>query len=155
MPSDSLDTIDRRLLAALQTDNRQTIADLCDAIGLTPQTCHRRLKRLRESGLILREAAIIDPRHGARPLTVLIGFSLERLNEASRRSFEQKIKCLKEISMCWAVAGSSDFLAVGQFKDMQHYYDFSNEHVVDDASIKQQNTTFAIRLLKFDLEVEF
>jgi len=149
------DAIDRQLLKALQVNNRRTISDLCETIGLTPQTCHRRLKRLRESGLIEREGALIDPVHGARPLTVFMEFSLERTGTASRLAFEQKMRALDEITMLWAVAGKSDFHAVGQFRDLDHYYEFANGKIISDDTVRHRDTTFAINRLKFDIVVPF
>lgn len=150
-----MDGIDRRLMAALQRDNRTPISDLCSEIGLTAPTCHRRLKRLRTSGVISKETALVDPALGTRPLTVLIELSLERLNDANRRRIERKFAQLKEISLCWAVAGDADFFAVGQFRDMSHYYAFANSELVEDEDIKRHRTMFGIQRLKCDLEVEF
>ena len=57
--------------------------------------------------------------------------------------------------MCWAIAGSADFVAVGHFRDMEHYYDFARDQVVNDENVKQQRTTFTISRIKFDIAVEF
>jgi DNA-binding Lrp family transcriptional regulator len=43
-----LDDFDRRLLDALQADNRRTGEELADIVGLSPAACLRRAQRLRD-----------------------------------------------------------------------------------------------------------
>ena len=151
MSAVSLDIIDSRLIAELQKDNRIIVADLCDLIGLTPATCHRRLKRLRESGLIIKEAALVDPRLSARPLTVIIEITLAQ----NRIAFEKKLSLLKEISMCWAVSGPVDFVAVGHFRDVEHYRAFMVAELIDNENVKRQTSAIVVDRIRFNLEMEF
>lgn len=151
MSAVSLDIIDSRLIAELQKDNRISVADLCDLIGLTPATCHRRLKRLRESGLIIKEAALVDPRLSARPLTVIIEITLAQ----NRIAFEKKLSLLKEISMCWAVSGPVDFVAVGHFRDVEHYRAFMVAELIDNENVKRQTSAIVVDRIRFNLEMEF
>lgn len=146
----TLDIIDSRLIAELQRDNRTSTAELCDTIGLTPATCHRRLKRLRESGIILQEAAVVDPRFSARPLTVIIEITLAQ----NREAFERKLSEQKELSMCWAVSGAVDFIAVGQFRDIHHYREFMINELINDENVQRQTSTIAVDRLRFNLEIE-
>lgn len=151
MSAVSLDIIDSRLIAELQKDNRISVAELCDTIGLTPATCHRRLKRLRESGLIIKEAALVDPRFSARPLTVIIEITLAQ----NRIAFETKLSLLKEISMCWAVSGPVDFVAVGHFRDIDHYREFMVAELIDNENVKRQTSAIVVDRIRFNLEMEF
>ena len=48
----TLDTIDRRILRALQTDGRMTYDLLAAAVNLSPSAVLRRVKRLEETGVI-------------------------------------------------------------------------------------------------------
>lgn len=146
-----LDIIDSRLIAELQKNNRVSVTELCDTIGLTPATCHRRLKRLRESGIIIKETALVDPRLTARPLTVIMEITLAH----NRIAFEKKLSGLKEISMCWAVSGPVDFVAVGQFRDINHYRDFMLAELIHDENVKRQNSAIVVDRLRFNLELEF
>lgn len=150
-----LDPIDGRLIAELQKSNRTGVAELCDTIGLTPATCHRRLKRLRESGLIEREVALVNPRRSARPLTVVIEIALDQLGGARRIAFEKKLATQKEFSMVWAVSGESDFIAIGHFRDIEHYRQFMLSELIDNELVKRQKSSLAVDRLRFDLALEF
>jgi Lrp/AsnC family leucine-responsive transcriptional regulator len=52
MPNPELDTIDRRIIAALQADGRLTNVELADRVSLSPSPCLRRVKRLEREGYI-------------------------------------------------------------------------------------------------------
>ncbi len=58
----SLDNLDRRILDRLQRDADLTNQTLADEVGLSPSACLKRVKRLRESGIIERQVALLSPR---------------------------------------------------------------------------------------------
>ena len=47
-----LDDIDRRMLLALHADARISNSALAEAVGIAPSTCHGRLRRLQDLGVI-------------------------------------------------------------------------------------------------------
>ena len=51
----TLDELDRRLLMEVQIDNQQSNEMLGEKIGASPSTVQRRLKKLRETGVIESE----------------------------------------------------------------------------------------------------
>jgi len=67
-----LDALDRKLLAALQLNNRQSMADLGEAVGLSEPATRRRVTRLRRNGYIFADVSLIDP---ARVGITVIGAS--------------------------------------------------------------------------------
>ena len=60
MESIVIDDIDLRLLDLLQADASLSNQALAERAHLSPPTCLRRVKRLRRSGLIAREVALLD-----------------------------------------------------------------------------------------------
>jgi Lrp/AsnC family leucine-responsive transcriptional regulator len=150
-----LDDADRRLLNALQRNSRRSIAELAEAVGLTLQTCQRRLQALRESGLILSEVVLVDPRLTPRPLTVIVEITLERLTEVTRQAFERKMQAVTEIMQCWAVSGSADYIVIAQVRDIEDYYTLVNDVFVNDDTIKATKTAFAMGRRKFETAIDF
>ena len=55
-----LDRLDRQLLNLVQADSAQTAEQLAEHVGLSPSAIQRRLKRLREQGVIARDVAGVD-----------------------------------------------------------------------------------------------
>jgi Lrp/AsnC family transcriptional regulator len=56
-----MDLIDKRLLTELQRDSSQSFDALADSIGISRNTCWRRVARLEEEGFIQRRVALVDP----------------------------------------------------------------------------------------------
>ncbi|MEQ7156478.1 Lrp/AsnC family transcriptional regulator [Brevundimonas aurifodinae] len=155
MPPRPVDLIDARLLHELQRNNRASVGHLCETVGLTLATCQRRLKKLRESGLIQGEVALVDPRVTARPLTVVIELALDQIGGERRIAFERKLAVQAEFSMVWAVSGEADFVCIGHFRDIEHYRDFMLRELIGSELVRRQTTFVGIERLRFELALEF
>jgi len=149
------DATDRALINALQESCRRTAAELAETLGLTLPTCHRRLQKIRESGVLTREVALVDPAHSPKPLTVIIEVTLERITDPARRAFAAKVRAVGEIMQCFAVSGAADFLLIAQVADINDYYEFVNQHFVNDEAIRHFKTAFALNRLKFETAIPF
>jgi Lrp/AsnC family leucine-responsive transcriptional regulator len=55
-----LDDLDRRLLALLERDGRQTFEELGRTVGLSRPAVHERVKRLVATGVVRRFGAVLD-----------------------------------------------------------------------------------------------
>ena len=58
----SMDTTDRRILAALQIKGRMSNAELSEKVNLSPSACHRRVQQLEADGYIRNYVALLDAR---------------------------------------------------------------------------------------------
>ena len=89
-----LDDIDWALLAALQTDAGQSNQALAERLHLSPPTTLRRVRRLREAGLIAREVALLDEDRLAalqgHGLTAIAEVSLDRQGAEHLQAFERR-----------------------------------------------------------------
>ncbi|MGE0239974.1 MAG: Lrp/AsnC family transcriptional regulator, partial [Parvibaculaceae bacterium] len=56
-----LDELDRRILDRLQKDNRLSAHELAEAVNSSAPTCLRRVKRLRDEGVIIGDVCVVDP----------------------------------------------------------------------------------------------
>ena len=72
-----LDRFDRQLLRLVQEDSARTTAQLAARVALSPSAIQRRLRRLREAGVIAREIAVVDPRRVGPSTTFLASVQVE------------------------------------------------------------------------------
>ena len=72
-----IDDVDRRILAALHADARIANSALADVVGIAPSTCHGRVRRLQELGVIRGFHADIDPAAIGLPLQAMVSVSLQ------------------------------------------------------------------------------
>jgi DNA-binding Lrp family transcriptional regulator len=73
-----MDTIDRQILAELQSEGRMTVTELADRVRLTTGPCHRRLRELEQSGVIRGYRAIVDPAAVGFAFEVLVSVTMDR-----------------------------------------------------------------------------
>jgi Lrp/AsnC family leucine-responsive transcriptional regulator len=86
-----LDAIDRKILAILQEDNQVTNLALAERVVLSPPPCLRRVRRLRELGVIARDVALVDPAKVGQGIIAFVGVELDRQRADALTGFEHKI----------------------------------------------------------------
>ena len=119
------DKFDLLILAELQQDARLPIPELAHRVGLSAPACYRRVRALREAGLIEREVALVAPATMGWPITMLVLVTLERDHG---RIVDEMIGVLKgepEVMDLWYVTGEQDFVLQVAARDMQSYEQFT------------------------------
>ena len=91
MQTPDLDQLDTAILACLQEDAR-TIAETIGAkVGLSAAAVQRRIKRLREAGVIEREVAVLSPQALGLSMTFVVMVEMERENLAVLDAFRRQV----------------------------------------------------------------
>ena len=119
------DKFDLLILAELQQDARLPTPELAHRVGLSAPACYRRVRALRESGLIEREVALVAPATMGWPITMLVLVTLERDHG---RIVDEMIASLQrepEVMDLWYVTGEQDFVLQVAARDMQSYEQFT------------------------------
>lgn len=83
--------IDRRILETLQLDTHVPVTLLADRVGLSIPACYRRIRRLREIGVIVREVAIVSPKTLGWPLSMIVLITLEKGGNKDNRRAHAKV----------------------------------------------------------------
>ena len=105
-----LDTIDCRILNALQRAGRMSNAELSERVNLSPSACHRRVQRLESEGVIANYVALLDPRKLDRPSTVFVEITLSGQTEDALDAFEREVALIPDLLECHLMAGTADYL---------------------------------------------
>jgi Lrp/AsnC family leucine-responsive transcriptional regulator len=148
-----LDAIDRKILAALQENNQITNQDLAALVGISPPPCHRRVKRLRDEGIIVRDVSLVDPVKVGRSLVVFASITLERQREDLLENFERKITRCPEVMQCYFVSGDADYLVVVSVSDMDHYNEFARRVFANEPNIRMFRSSFCLARVKYDTKI--
>ena len=144
-----MDAFDHKLLALVQDNCRLTIEQLSQAIGLSPAASHRRLNRLRASGVIEAEVALVAPAAVRRNVTIVVQVTLEREHTELFESFKADMRAAPEVQQCYYVAGGTDFIIVLTAKDMQDYNAFTRRHFHGNPNIQRFQTNVVMDRVKF------
>lgn len=148
-----LDKTDRKILNILQQDNQITNQALADNIGLSAPPCFRRVKRLREEGIILNDVSLVDPFKVGKPLIVFANITLEKQREDLLAHFERKMAEEPEVMQCYFVSGDTDYLLIIHVKDMNDYNEFARRVFANEPNIKQFRSSFCLNRTKYNTQV--
>jgi DNA-binding Lrp family transcriptional regulator len=144
----SLDDIDRRLLASLQEDGRMTNVDLAAKVGLTPPPCLRRVRGLEESGVIRGYHADLDAAKLGYTITVFAMVSLKSQAEDALRQFEDHMRALPEVRECHMLNGEIDFILKIVSRDLQSFQEFLTSKLTPAPNVASVKTSLTIRTAK-------
>jgi Lrp/AsnC family transcriptional regulator len=115
------DTIDKRLLTELQRDAGQSLDALADRIGVSRNTCWRRLQRLEEEGVLLARVAILDPAKLNLALPVFIVVRTARHAADATEALRKAVLEIPEIVGAYRTAGEIDYILLARVPDVAAY----------------------------------
>jgi len=152
-----LDDIDWSLLAALQQDAAQPNQVLAERVHVSPPTALRRVRRLREAGLIAAQVALLDEDRIAAAqghgLTAIAEVSLDRQGAEHLGAFERRAVQDAAVRQCYRVAPGPDFVLMLRVRDMPAYQALAERLFTQDANVRNVRVFFATRRAKFDTRV--
>jgi len=151
--NEALDRIDRKILNILQKDNQITNIALAEQVGISAPPCFRRVKRLRELGIISKDVSLVDPFKVGPHLIVFANISLEKQREDLLAHFERKMLAQPEVMQCYFVSGDTDYLLIIHVADMNHYNDFARRVLSNEANIKMFRSSFCLNRIKHDTQI--
>jgi Lrp/AsnC family leucine-responsive transcriptional regulator len=143
-----LDAIDRKIIAALQSDGRLTNVDLAERIGLSPSPCLRRVKRLERQGYIDAYRAVLQRGRVGLGLTAFIGVKIDGHTNNRAEAFEEAIVAMPEVVACHLVAGDLDYLLEVVVPDLEHYQRYLVEKLLNLSVVREVHSNIAIQALK-------
>ena len=152
----NLDAFDRKLLAELQRDNRQTTAALSSKIGLSPSACHRRMAAMRAAGVIAADIAIVDPKAVGRRLTLIVTVTLEREQTDVISAFKRAVRETVEVMQCYYVTGSCDFVMILTAASMEAYDAYVERFLFANRNVRRFETYVVMDRVKvgFGMPIE-
>jgi Lrp/AsnC family transcriptional regulator len=143
-----LDDGDRRLLRALQNDSARSTAELAVEAGLSQPVCWRKLQRLRDSGVILRECAVLDREKLGFGAQIFALVKMTTVGRANLAEFAAQIRGFPEVVECHVLMGSADFLLKIVMQDMHAYERFFFEKLSSLEGVQDITSSVALSEIK-------
>jgi DNA-binding Lrp family transcriptional regulator len=113
------DRIDRAILAALRQNARLSNKELATRVGVAESTCHERVKRLVNTGVLRGFHADVDPKALGIGLQALVAVRLARHASATVASFREAMLRVPEAVAVLHIAGANDFLVHVAVRDVE------------------------------------
>ncbi|MSO64639.1 MAG: Lrp/AsnC family transcriptional regulator [Alphaproteobacteria bacterium] len=140
-----LDTIDLKILAALQARARLSNVELADAVGLSPSATLRRVRELEERGALSGYVALVDPSALGLGVSVMVNVTLERQVETALQVFEDRIREWPEVMECYLMTGDADYLLRVVVPDLPAYERFLMDRLTRVRGIASIKSSFALK----------
>ena len=153
----AIDAMDLQILAQLQRDASLSNQDLAEAVRTSAPTCLRRIKRMRDAGLIERQIAILNPERLAKSLghglCVIVEITLERQGAEELARFEARVLQDAAVQQCYQVSPGPDFVLVVHARDMPSYQALVQRLFTTDANVRNVKAFFSVKRGKFGAEL--
>ncbi|MCW2652087.1 MAG: hypothetical protein QOE41_64 [Mycobacterium sp.] len=146
--SPEIDDIDRRILTALHDDARISNSALADMVGIAPSTCHGRMRRLQQIGVIRGFYTDLDPSAMGRPLQAMISVSLQSSARGRIRHFIAEIRRLPQVIDVYFLAGADDFILHVAARDTEDLRSFVVENLNADPDVAGTQTSLIFEHLR-------
>lgn len=146
----TLDATDLRLLTELQSDASMSNQELAERTHVSAATCLRRVRRLCESGLVMRRVALLDPRRLGPRLQVICEVTLDRQGQEHVEAFEAQAATHPAVRQCYVVSPGPDLVLVAEAADMAAWGAVVSSLFTQHANVRNVKTFFVLRRSKFD-----
>jgi Lrp/AsnC family leucine-responsive transcriptional regulator len=143
-----MDKIDRKLLNLLQADASRSNAALADAVGLSPSSCLRRIRRLNAEGIIDRVVAILKPTKAGRGMKAIVTVELERHGEEHMRRLLDVVMKEPAVTQAYTVSGETDAVLMLSLRDMEEYGALCERLFRSGNNVARYYTMFVTRTAK-------
>ena len=143
-----LDSIDVRILDALQEDAGRSVADIAEIVGLTPSPCWRRIRRLESEGVIQRRSVILDRRALGLTFTAYLEAKISPARRVNYVKFEEALGDFEEVVEACTMTGPYDYLLKIVAPDIEAYNRFISDKLIPLDIIGDFRTSVMINQLK-------
>jgi len=143
-----LDTIDKKLLALLQSNSKTNIKEIAASLNLTKTPVYERVKRLEREGVIDKYVAVLALDKVENTMVVFCSVSMDSQKLEQIETFSQAIEKIPEVIECYLMGGANDFLLKVVVKDLQDYHRFSTEKLAALPNVSQIRSTFVLNEIK-------
>lgn len=143
-----MDQTDRKILKHLQADASLSHAELGEQVNLSPSQVSRRIQRMQQEGLILRQIALLDEARLGLQVEAYVAVSLSSYAPDMVRRFHQRMTLLDEVLSCASTTGDSDYLLRIVAPDLRAYARLMNTEVLGHGDVSSVRSSVVLDRIK-------
>ena len=147
---ETLDKKDLQILRTLQENARLTTKELAARVNLSSTPVFERLRRLENGGYIKKYIAVLDAEKLNLGFVVFCRIKLSKLNKEIATDFTRIIQEIPEVTECYNISGSYDYLLKIHAPNMKHYQEFILNVLGTIDSLGSLESTFVMDEVKHD-----
>ncbi|KMN21312.1 Lrp/AsnC family transcriptional regulator [Pseudomonas helleri] len=140
-----MDRIDRKILAELHADGRLSLTELAERVGLSLSPCHRRVRALEESGVILGYRALLAPKELGLSFSAIVFVTLREVTRQAIADFEAALPRIPQIIEAQRLFGDPDYLLQVITKDLPAFQRLYDEHLTSLPNVQRLVSTLVMK----------
>jgi Lrp/AsnC family transcriptional regulator, leucine-responsive regulatory protein len=142
------DRFDAKILDALQRDGRLSVVDLAESIGLSATPCARRIKALESAGAIESYTAVLNPARVGLAVLAIVQVKLTEHTDETVARFEREIQLMDEVTKCFAMTGSYDFILEVYGKDLDALSNVVLKKLIRVPNVRDMQSSVVLATIK-------
>jgi len=143
-----MDRLDKKILACLQDDAGQSVAEIAEQVGLSSTPCWRRIRNLEDAGVIRGRVALLDRGKLDLGTTVFVGVKTSAHNEEWLAQFADAVAGFTEVVEFYRMSGDIDYLMKVVVADIPAYDDFY-KRLIAAVDLNDVSSSFAMEEIKW------
>ncbi|MCW3835171.1 Lrp/AsnC family transcriptional regulator [Sphingomonas canadensis] len=144
------DKLDIRLLEQLQRNALFTADELAERLPLSPSAIARRIRRLRDSGVIAADVSVLA--ETAVPcLSAFVHIQLDRHALSAVEALRRRLTTSPNVQLFMEVSGAFDVVLLVTVRDMEGFNAFADAELAGDPVVRRYETSFVKKRRKLSL----
>ena len=144
---DSMDAIDRKILAVIQEDASLSVAEIGNRVGLSSTPCWKRIQRLEAEGVIIKRVALIAAEKIGLGITVFVSIETGDHSQEWLKQFADVVGAMPEVMEFYRMAGDVDYMLRVVVTDIAGYDAFYKK-LIATVPLKNVTSRFAMERIK-------
>jgi DNA-binding Lrp family transcriptional regulator len=148
MNNNSIDELDKLILAELQKDARISNTELARRVNLSPPATHTRVRRLEESGFVKRFVTLVNRQKAGYDMLCFVRVRLQLHDTEQVEGFHKAVQEMSEVLECHFVTGDHDYLLKIVAHNSEDLENFLVNKLTPIPGIAQIHTSLVLREVK-------
>jgi Lrp/AsnC family transcriptional regulator len=147
-----MDQTDFKILGLMQKNADLSVAEIAEQVNLSVTPCWRRIQKLREDGVIERNAVVLNPQALGLNLTVFVSIRTSQHNAKWTQSLVGAVMALPNVVEFHRMAGDIDYLLKVVVEDMTAYDRFYRR-LIEMVDLLDVSASFSMEVIKHTMEL--
>jgi DNA-binding Lrp family transcriptional regulator len=126
---------------------------LAEQVGRSPSAVARRLRRLRATGAVVADTAIVSDAAAGHPLSAIVHLQLERHAPQEGDRLRRRLVASPNVQLCLDISGGFDIMLLVVAADMAAYNEFADDMLAGHPAVRRFESTFIKKRTKATLAV--
>jgi Lrp/AsnC family transcriptional regulator len=143
-----LDPGDIRILRVMQKDASLPISEIARQAGMSQTPAWRRIKRLKEAGIIRKVVALVDRESVGLEFVSYTFVKLALPSRQNMDAFDRLVTIWPEVQLCERVTGAVDYLLKIVTEDIKSYDRFLRDKLMDNELVSDVQSRIVVHTVK-------